>query len=177
MTAAIAVGSPRMAAQPKGAGRTSAFSAGRGAALIGGAIVVGLILLKVVDEPSASGGGGGGGGGQSPVTATTPASISGDVRDPSEVRVIVLNASGVGGAAANKTNALRTAGYNMLTPADAPQRQGTAVQCQEGYENEANVLLLALVEDGATVEPYETPPAGLGAEEANCVVYLGTPSG
>src|SRR5680860_4843 len=52
----------------KGFGQSVAFSAGRGALLIGIAIVIGIVLLQTVDNPSPSVGDGGGGG---PGTETT----------------------------------------------------------------------------------------------------------
>jgi len=105
-----------------------------------------------------------------PDDAPTPPSDG--PRDPSDVTVVVLNAGQPGGSATNLTNQLRANGYNMLTPSGGPARAGTAVQCREGFEAEANVLLLA-AGGSAVIEPYQPPQGDINAQVANCVVYLG----
>lgn len=150
-------------------------SGARGPALIVAAVIVGIVLLQVIDDGT-SGPANGGGGSNPPTTGepdgTTSTTSGGTARPVQQVQVIVLNASGVAGAAANKTNELRINGYQTLPPADAPQRTGSAVQCQDGFEAEADALAL-VVGQGATVEPYQAPPPESGGADANCVVYLG----
>lgn len=172
MSSATAVGSAPMVAVARGANRSMVFSAARGAGLIGLFVIVGIVLLQVVDDggsgPSGGGGGGGTPGTTTPdeTTVTTPAG-----RDPSEVRVLVLNAGQAAGAAQNKANQLRAAGYNTLPASNTLARTGIAVQCREGFDNEAAALALATGE-GATVEPFpdEPPPE---AADADCLVLLG----
>lgn len=162
-----------MVAVAGGASRSMVFSAVRGAGLIGLFVIVGIVLLQVVDDGGSGPSGGGGGGGGTPdtvspddTTATTPAG-----RDPSEVRVLVLNAGQAAGSAQNKANQLRAAGYNTLPASNTLARTGVAVQCRGGFDNEAAALALAAGE-GATVEPFpdEPPPE---AADADCLVLLG----
>ncbi len=94
-------------------------------------------------------------------------------RPVAEVRLQVLNASGVSGAATEKSDALRTLGYTIAGAGNAPTRKGTIVQCNTGFDAEAAQLAVA-VGGGATVQAAQTAgttvPAG-----SDCVVILGTP--
>lgn len=167
---------PALFAAPTSRLRTVLLTAARGAALIGVAVVVGIVLLQVVDNPT-------GGSGGSDVTQTTPATDSdngngnGQNNDvaipPADVSVSVLNASGIAGAAQMQTDALVTLGYSTLPPADAPGLQdGVTVACKQGFEDAAQPLATA-VGQGATVAAFPDPvPAG--AEQADCIVFLGT---
>ncbi len=92
-------------------------------------------------------------------------------RAPQQVRVEVINASGAPNAAGLKALALGKLGYAGAGLADAPIRQGTAVQCKAGFEAEA-VTLSKAVGAGTTVEPFPTPPPTNSAN-ADCVVVLG----
>lgn len=173
MTSAAAVNSTSMVAVARrGVSRSIVFSAVRGAGLIGLAVIVGIVLLQIVDDGT-SGPSSGGRGGGTPTTSTpgeTTASTAAG-RDPSEVRVLVLNAGQAAGAAQNKANQLRTAGYNTLPASNTLPRTGLAVQCAEGFDNEAAALALA-VGEGAVTEPFpDEPPAE--AENADCLVLLG----
>ena len=158
----------------RGADRSLASSAARGAGLIGVAVIVGIILLQVVDDGGApSGGDGGNGANGTPVTNETVPATSEDQRPPSEVRVLVLNAGQPTGSAQTKANQLRTAGYNTLPASNDPVgRQGVAVQCRADFDSEAAALALAVGEE-AQVEPFPAQePAG--AENADCLVLLGS---
>lgn len=104
----------------------------------------------------------------SAVTTTTTVAT----RPPAEVRVEVLNASGVAGAAGSKAETLRTAGYTIAGVGDATARQGTVVACKPGFDAEAAALAQA-VGSGATTEPFPTPPPA-SSTDADCVVTLGT---
>jgi LytR cell envelope-related transcriptional attenuator len=158
--------------------RTILLSAARGAALIGVAVLIGIVLLQVVDNPT----GGGGDGGDT--TSTTPATGDGENgkdngttnggTDPSTVRTLVLNASGVAGAAGALSDQLLAAGYNTLPPADAPQQQvGTTVACNAGFEDATQPLIDA-VGQGATATAYPADPPVPEAANADCIVFLGT---
>jgi hypothetical protein len=98
-------------------------------------------------------------------TTTTPG------RPPTQVRVEVINASATPNAAGTKAVALGRLGYQNAGLADAPVRQGTAVQCKPGFETEA-VALSKAVGPGTTVEPFPNPPPA-GSTNADCVVVLG----
>jgi hypothetical protein len=103
-------------------------------------------------------------------TVTDSAPVPGEMR--STVRVLVLNAGQLPGTDVNKSNQLRALGYNTLPSADAPTRSGVAVQCREGSADAATVLA-ADVGEGARVEPFVEPPTGIGAQDTDCIVYMG----
>jgi hypothetical protein len=146
-------------------------TAARGAALIGVAVVIGIVLLQVVDKGGPSGGG-------SSTTPTVPhsggvttTSQAANVRPPQEVVVLVLNGSGVAGAAATEANKLRGLGYQTATPGNAAVQQGTTVACRADFEKEAQALAKT-VGQGTQVTAFPTtPPAG--SENANCIVTVG----
>jgi hypothetical protein len=157
-------------------------SAGRGAGLIGAAVVLGIILLQVVDDGSSGPAGNGGNGGDTPVGTTgangTETTVPADTRPPAEVSTLVLNASEVAGAAGTLTNQLVAAGYTTLPAGDDPvTRMGIAVGCREGFEGDANALALAVTSatgQQAAVEAFPTDrEADLGAQDADCIVFLG----
>ena len=179
-----------------------AMSAGRGAVLVGVAVLVGLLILLVLNGAS----GGGGGSDTTPVTvaptvttaAGTPATTASrttatttpaktktttttvkatkGARAPADVVVQVLNGSGVQGAATQRSNDLKAKGYQVLPAGNAATtRTGTAVQCRAGYEKDATALSQTLQTLGvsASVEPLPEPlPTGYEAS-ANCYVVLG----
>jgi LytR cell envelope-related transcriptional attenuator len=168
----VAVRLPR----PRDAARLILQTAARGAAIIGAAVVLGVVLLQVIDDggsgPSANGGGG---NGSAPETTTTTANGDGDgaIRPPEAVKIVVLNGSGVPGAAQAKSNELRTLGYANQEPfGNANLRVGNVVQCKAGFEREGQ----ALAEDvgaGTQVEGFPAPaPPEAGA--ADCIVVLGS---
>lgn len=168
--------SPRPAA---GFAGSAAFAAGRGAALVGVALVVGIVLLQVVDDPIS--------GPKAPTgavvtTSTTTPLAPGEVpttvvaRDPAQVRVVVLNGQGVAGAAKAVSDDLATKGYNMLTAGDADARVGTVVSCRTGFDREAAALVTAIAPTGTKspkAQPMPAPPPE-GAEDADCAVILGS---
>jgi LytR cell envelope-related transcriptional attenuator len=152
-------------------------TAARGAILVGVAVLIGIVLINVVDKgrPGGSSGGSGGtptvpttGGTGSSTTATTKA---GAIRDPSKVRVLVLNGSGTSGKAAALSNQLRGAGYPQLPPGNAALTTGTKVECKTGFEKEATVLA-GKVGGSAAVAPFPNP-APTGSDNADCVVVIG----
>jgi hypothetical protein len=159
-------------AHARGSGTTDRVmrSAARGAGLIGLAVVLGIVLLQVVDE--GSGGGGGQTTGTSPAGNVTTTTNKSGVRNPEQVRVVVLNGSGTSGAAATTANVLRGLGYVIASaPGNAPIQTGTVVECQTGFDAEG-ATLAATVGKGATVGTYPaTPP--VGAENTDCIVIIG----
>lgn len=163
---AIAMSRPRSRSTADHILRTAA----RGAALIGVAVVIGIVLLQVVD----SGGGGTGGSATPPTngngdTTSTTAPDSG--RPPQEVRVLVQNGSGVAMAAATKANELRGLGYAIAGTGNAAVQQGNTVACLSGFESEAEALAKQ-VGSGTTVTAFPSPvPAG--AEATDCIVIIG----
>ena len=145
-------------------------TAARGAVLIGVAVVLGIVLLQVVDK------GGSGGGVAPPVTQptndSTTSTTGDDGRPPEEVRVLVLNASGIANAAGTKANELRGLGYAIAGTGNSEPRTGSGVACISGFEKEADALAQTLGA-GYSVETYPEPPPE-GAENADCIVILGS---
>jgi len=163
---AIAMSSPRRRSTADQILRTAA----RGAALIGVAVVIGIVLLQVVD----SGGGGTGGSAAPPTNGngdTTSTTEADSGRPPQEVRVLVQNGSGVAMAAATKANELRGLGYAIAGTGNAAVQQGNTVACLSGFESEAEALAKQ-VGAGTTVTAFPSPvPAG--AEATDCIVIIG----
>jgi hypothetical protein len=95
-------------------------------------------------------------------------------RRPQEVRVFVINGSGVNQAAATEANKLRGLGYAIAGVGNAARQQGTVVACRKGLVRESEDLAVA-VGKGTTVVAFPAPePAGV--EQADCIVGLGTSS-
>ena len=110
----------------------------------------------------------------SPIPACRTASSSrseSQVRPPQEVRVFVLNGSGVTMAAATKANELRGLGYAIAGTGSAPIQTGVTVACREGFDKEAGALSGALRSSTQVISFPSTPPAG--SENADCIVTLG----
>ena len=166
-----------------GFGRSVAFSAARGALLIGVAVIIGIVLLQVIDDGTSGPIGDGSSvsaGGTTATTApttdssggTTTTTASTPVKPPAEVAVLVLNGSGRPGAATAQSNALKAKGYQTLTPADAPERTGSVVYFKPGFDRECTTVSTNV--DGAPkVEPIPSPPP-TGSETASCIVILGS---
>jgi hypothetical protein len=155
----------------------------RGAALVVVAVLLGLVLLRngldtseVVtssngDDTSTDGGDDGGDAATDSDEETTTTLAT---RSPSEVAVVVLNGTSVGGAAGKYSTALASAGYQMLDPSDAATKiPATQVFFTPGFELEAAAVALAAGAPG-TVTPtaLPTPPPGEVAG-ANVVLVIG----
>jgi hypothetical protein len=105
-------------------------------------------------------------------STATPNTTSPDPgRAPQQVRVAVINASGVAHAAQQKADALKPLGYQIVGLGNEALRPGTAVQCRPGFEKEA-VTLARNVGGGASVEPFPNPPP-VGSANADCIVVVG----
>ncbi len=169
-----------------GFGRSVAFSAARGAALIGIAVIIGIVLLQVIDDGTSGPIGDGGssasaggttnttaaGSGSTDSTSTTSTTSSTPVKPPAQVVVLVLNGSGRPGAATAQSNALKAKGYQTLVPADATDRAGNVVYFKPGFDRECTTVA-ASVDGAPKVEAIPTPPP-TGSDTANCVVILGS---
>ena len=181
---------------PEGNGGGPSASSGiaprtRGAIVVGLAVIVGIVGLQIVNDSGPRSGSGiatattgtfvtrptvttRGGTTSTGRTTTGPASTTRARRPNSHVKVKVYNASGAKGRAQVLTNHLAALGYNTQTAANtSPQRKGTVVECEKGFETDGTLLALYGVGSGATTRPYPSnPPAG--ASQANCLVILGT---
>lgn len=164
-----------------GNGGAGSNAAVRGGVLVGLAVILGIILLNVVDDGS-SGPVGDSDADAAPATTTT---VGGDTTDstdpttaptnpPSAIQVRVYNASAPVGAAATKTDELRSAGYQTLSAADTGPRDNTVVYCSPEFADDAEPLAVAV--GGGAVVDNALDPLPVAAEEANCVVILGPPA-
>jgi hypothetical protein len=157
------------------------------AVMIGGIVLVGaalfFVLVLLADNPGASttttsrgqSSTSSVGSTTSSTLATTtttvaPTTTEVAVRDPSEVRVQVLNSMGLAGAAGRLTERLVAAGYQTLPASDfTPEQDPSRVWFREGFSAEANVLLEFI--PGAQVEALPDETVGEGAD---VVIILGT---
>lgn len=153
----------------------------RGAALIGLAVVLGLILLAQVDGETPTAG-----PAARPAAPTTTTTVpaptttapAGPARIPAELPIIVLNAGGPNGSAGVMSNQLRKKGYtDQLDPADWPNKRvtGALVLCRAGLGREAAALSVD-VGDDARIEEFPSPEPP-NSDGADCVVAVGTAPG
>lgn len=155
-------------------------SPARGAALVVAAVVLGLLLLRNGLDTSevVTSSRGNDSGSDAPTDGDEPeetTTTTAPVKAPSEVTVVVLNGTSVGGAAGKYSTALGTAGYVMLDPTDATTKVPvTQVFFAPGFEREAAAVALAAGAPATvTPAPLPTPPPGeIG--EANVVLVVGT---
>ncbi len=128
-----------------GFGRSVAFSAARGAALIGIAVIIGIVLLQVIDDgtsgPIGDGGNSAAAGGNTNTTATTAGSGSSSttsttaanpVKPPAQVAVLVLNGSGRPGRGHHAEQRAQGQGISDADPRgrDASCRQHRVLQAR-----------------------------------------------
>jgi hypothetical protein len=164
----------------------------RGAALVVAAVVVGLLLLRegldtseaitatgdggseTSDGASSDGSDGSDGGTDGDTTTTTVA-----LRPPAEVPTIVLNDSGIAGAAGTYSDVLAAAGYQLTNPDGANEQDPstisdtTVIYFAPGFEPEAVAAAAAIgAPDLAPVAMPATPPGPIAG--ASVVVVLGT---
>lgn len=162
----------------------------RGAALVVVAVMIGLFLLRngldtseavkstrgsdSSATDSSSSDSGATDAGTDGTTTTTLAE-----REPAEVPTVVLNDSGVAGAAGKYSQALAAAGYQLTNPdganADAPgDAAGTIVYFAPGFEAEAAAVAAVIgAADTVVPQPLPTTPPGPIAS-ASVVVVIGT---
>ena len=167
--------------------------AARGAALIGLLVIIGIIGLQVLDDSSPSGGEvtittlagtaitlapsttAATATTKAAATATTKAPTATTIKQkkPADIKVMVYNASGVDGMAANMADKLKSVGYNVIGKDNiTPERAGTTVSCRAGLDAEATELANKGVGSGATVTAFPANPPK-GSDEADCIVILG----
>lgn len=157
---------------------SSGLNAGRAAFLLAVAVVLGIILLNATDdEPSTS------------VASTTDTTVPSEQatstlptttivtlppRAPADVKVIAANGTDVKGVAKKATDALKAAGYNVLSPTDASAKApASAVYYAAEYTREANAVATGLGIPPTSVQPIPTPPPVADPRGANVVVVIG----
>lgn len=159
-------------------------SVARGAILVAIAVVIGVLLLR--DDDSATtqvavgsdtaadvDPGSVDEGDEADDAETTTTTTTEPPRDPSEVKVLVANGSGVNGAAGGTTDALEALGYVTATPTNAERVPNTIVYYTTGFEAEAQALAAAI---GAPPESVTPMPAVAPVDDlqlANVLVHLG----
>jgi len=162
----------------RGGGGTSGFSAARGAAIIGVAVILGVVLLNAIDDGNSGPVGDGGSDTSSSTTTTTVAQGSSSTTTttgavsipPASVSVLVLNGSGRAGVAGTVTNTLKAKGYRTLPPNNASSvRTGTVVYAKTGMTEACSTLATSI--SGAKVQPMPTPPPV--TTDAACIVVVG----
>lgn len=107
-------------------------------------------------------------------TTTTAIEVADDaVQSPSVLRIQVLNASGIAGAAGTLTAKLADAGYTVLPPGNADRRYAnSAVYYAEGWQDEAQEIL----EESAIEEIAQTAamPPEFAEPQTAVLILLGT---
>jgi hypothetical protein len=177
---------PRRGAPGSGSGefaRSAGFAAARGFALIAIAVAIGVVLLQVVDDGTSGPADAGSepttetsAGPSSSATTTTTAAAQEPARSPEEIRVLVLNGGAPSGSAKNVSDVLKGVGYvnQPVDPTDDDEtRDGNAVMCRTGFDQEASMLALA-VGTSTEIVPFRDPPPP-SSDQADCVVIVGTP--
>ena len=169
-----------MSRQPSSQVATGAgFAAARGVALIGIAVVLGIVLLQVVDRNSSA-----------PVAAahqssttttvtseptsgpTTTIALTQNIRPPAAVRIVVLNGGAPQGSAGAMADALRAKGYtNQTDPNDTSPRVGNAVMCRTGFDREGEALAIAVGGPAQQIAFSDPPPPS--SDKSDCVVIVG----
>ena len=150
-------------------GRSASTQTLKGAALLGVAVLIGILLLKTAPHvPTTVTSGLGPGTTKAPkvspaTTVPDTSSTTAAPRPPSVVHVLVANGAGVINLGARIRSQLSTAGYNTDKPAiDAPTSDHTvsSIYFQTGFEAEALQLATVLSLAPSVVQPMPTtnPP-------------------
>ena len=107
--------------------------------------------------------------------ASTVAPGFGVPRPRSQVRIDVLNGSGLAAAGPAKAAALAGMGYKIASTGTTTLQASTSVECRVGFDADA-VALARNVGPGTLIQgfPNTDPP---GSKSADCVLLLGPPAG
>jgi hypothetical protein len=176
-----------MSRQQRGGGRGevargAGYAAFLGAALIGVAVIIGIVLLQIGDRdetgPTARTNG-------TTTTSTTNPTTTGSTpntsdttsppRTPSEVHLIVLNGGAPSGEAAHTASELRLKGYTNQEDANTwtdHEQTGDTVYCRPGLTREGVALATQLEGTANFVEQYPTPAPPF-TDGTDCVVVVG----
>ncbi len=163
--------------------RGAGYAAFLGAALIGVAVIIGIVLLQIGDR----GDNGPTAGASTPKTTTsttkpktqgsTPNSSGSTTppRSPSQVHLIVLNGGAASGEAAHTSQLLKLKGYTNIDAAStwSGHRQvGNTVYCRAGLQREGAALATGV--PGARLSlPYPTPAPPF-TDGTDCVIIVGS---
>ena len=111
-------------------------------------------------------------------TTTSPPPLP--TRPPSDVKVLVLNGSGVGGAAGAVTNMLKPHGYTTLSPANGNKDEKSWIYYKPEFSPDAKGVtdILGIMPDLLTSFPTNGLSVPEGSIErvstANVIVFLGS---
>jgi hypothetical protein len=156
----------------------------RGAALVVVAVLIGLFLLRhgldtsTTVAPSTATGGTTTGGtttGGTTTGGTTNTTAATSARPPAQVPTIVLNGSGVKGAAKKYSDALAAATYHLTNPTGGNATANvlaTQVLYAAGFQKEAAAVATAIGAPQTAVAPLGTTLPG-NTSGASVVVVLG----
>ena len=174
MTSLVGVESRRRAVVEGTFTRSMLAAAVRGLGLVAAAVALGVILLEATDEASAPPPAiGATFGGEETTTTTSETGIDTGLRPAPQVKVLVLNAARIEGAASEVTAKLQALGYPTLTPGNAPTQPETVVYFKPGFEREAAAVATE-VSSAAITDPLGDPSPFAGTEEADLVVQIGS---
>ncbi len=156
-----------------GAGAPSPRSSLHGPILIVAAVAIGFGLYLIVHHSGAASiSTGTRSTGTVATTPTTPPTVSTGGLPASEVRLVIINASGVSGAGSAKATTLGAHGYPIVaTVNSAVVQHGSTVSCKTALSKEATALAKA-VGPGTIVKPFPNPPPAI-APILSCLVTVG----
>jgi hypothetical protein len=145
--------------------RSAGGAMARGIALIVAAVVLGVVLLNATDSPepfvpkvtaadgpttttpSTS---------ATDATTTTPTTAAAKAHKPGEVQVLVVNGSGVNGAAGRVATTLSSEGYTLKPSGNVKTAAASNVYFQPGYQADAQAIAAKLT-PAPGVLPMPTP--------------------
>jgi hypothetical protein len=165
--------------------RGAGTSAIKGAVLIGVAIIGGIFLLQRVDDSKANSSAAASSTPTTvnppatttpPTTVTSPTTVAGPVVQPGQLRVLVLNGSGITGRARAMSGKLEQAGYTNQPQANTwtgHVQPGNTVMCKSGLSREAAALSQQTALQGSRVVPIPSPPPPADSN-VQCIVVVGT---
>jgi hypothetical protein len=165
-----------MSDAPPGNGPSSQAALGRGLLILLVAVIIGVLVLNSLDNKTKKA------SAKSETTTTTKAkattTTTTPLRSPANVKVLVVNASGVSGVAQTASSSLSQSKYSTLTPATATTKESkTMVYYEPGYEQEAQVLATTLSLPLANVSPMPTNKSAIPVSDtagADILVIIGT---
>jgi LytR cell envelope-related transcriptional attenuator len=155
----------------------------RGVALVVVAVLIGILLLKAGDDSSSADDNvqatgpddqtsqtttqPGGSTGSSETTVTVP-----QTHPPNEVKVLVLNGSGVQGAAGKVANTLKAENYVATADNAGTAVNATTVYFQPGYEGDAKAIADLLKNPAPATAAMPNPPPSTKVGDNKVVVVL-----
>lgn len=160
-------------------GRSSGMAAGRAAALLVLAVVLGIVVINgAEDVPGQRLTAGGTATTRTSVARTTTTvrrstTTTTPVRQPKDVKVLPANGTTVAGAAGKVRDMLKAAGYNVLAPGQAKKADASAVYYTATYDREARAVADVLALPPPSVQSLPEPAPVTDLRGANILVVVG----